>query len=128
LEEVADELKSAYDNLPMVGKFATGFAGAFVATRAVVHSAVGAAKFVGASYVASEVLNYSGAFDRLSEESKDKLDDIKKGTLKLVNKYRSQIRRRIQPAGIRNAIQAAATKEKAAAVGAATGVFLGLTM
>lgn len=76
----------------------------------------------------SEVLNYSGAFDKLSEESRDKIDDVKKGALKMVNKYRSQIRRRLKPEGIRNAIQAAATKEKAAAAGAATGVFLGLTM
>lgn len=52
LAEVADELKSAYDKLPTVGKFATGFAGAFVSTRIVVQSAVGAAKVVGATYVA----------------------------------------------------------------------------
>lgn len=70
----------------------------------------------------------SGAFESLSEDSKDRIDDIKKTALRTVNKYRVELRRRLNPDKVRETIKEIAAKEKAAAAGAAAGVFFGLTM
>jgi hypothetical protein len=70
-------------------------------------------------------LNYSGALENMTEKNQDLIHKVKNSALKSVSNLRSEFRRRLNPAGIRNTIEEAVTTEKMAAFGFATGAFVG---
>lgn len=76
----------------------------------------------------SEGLNYAGAFDGVSNDSKAFLGKVKSSTLKSMKNLRSTVRKRVSPGGIRNTIEAGLTNEKMATMGVAAGAFAGLML
>mmetsp|Transcript_78 Transcript_78/g.119 ORF Transcript_78/g.119 Transcript_78/m.119 type:complete len:95 (+) Transcript_78:379-663(+) len=78
----------------------------------------------------SEVMDYTGVLDdiKIGGEAQATMNALKKKTLKTVNGFKSTIRRRLAPNGIKNTIEAAATKEKLATFGFAAGAFVGFML
>mmetsp|Transcript_12736 Transcript_12736/g.16756 ORF Transcript_12736/g.16756 Transcript_12736/m.16756 type:complete len:164 (+) Transcript_12736:81-572(+) len=123
--------ESYYDNLPANGKFATGAVAGFAASRFTVNRAVGALKFAGAAFIASEVIERTGVFDKvdlLSDENEARLEMAKRSLTKTVKKFSTRVKNELKPAKIEATINAAFKQEKMCTMGFASGAFAGLVI
>ena len=85
----------------------------------------------------SEVMNAAGVFDDIDlpdsvdsvlGDAKPFMEVAKKRTLTTINDLRTAVRAKINPAKLRENLEAALVKERMATLGAATGAFVGLAL
>jgi hypothetical protein len=75
----------------------------------------------------AEVLHYTGVVEELpglSKDQSDMLNNLKVTTIRHAEKFRVQVRRRLNP----NNVQAFVDKERMAAIGLASGAFVGVLL
>eukprot|EP00566_Odontella_aurita_P027477 CAMPEP_0113559950 /NCGR_PEP_ID=MMETSP0015_2-20120614/19171_1 /TAXON_ID=2838 /ORGANISM="Odontella" /LENGTH=168 /DNA_ID=CAMNT_0000461623 /DNA_START=39 /DNA_END=545 /DNA_ORIENTATION=- /assembly_acc=CAM_ASM_000160 len=126
---VVDPLWQKFEELPPKGKFATGAFAGFAATRIAVGTVTKTIKFAGAAFIASEVMNAAGVFDKIdidiSEEQSALLGRAKRRVTSTVNGFRQHVRQQLTPAKVQANIESALQKERMATIGAAAGAFAG---
>lgn len=153
---VLDSLKETYDELPDAGKFATGAVAGFGATRFTVNKVVTVVKLGGAIFIgyvvllfvdvisvdkkpgltliratctySSEALKASGALERVSEENMDMAQKVKASVVNTLDKYREGVRKRLHPESLRQNFKDALDKDRMAALGFASGCFVGCVL
>lgn len=126
---VVDPLWKRFEELPPKGKFATGAFAGFAASRIAVGTVTKTVKIAGAAFIASEVMNAAGVFDKLdmniSDEQSALLGTARRRLTSTVNGFRKKVRQQLSPAKIQANVESAVRKERMATLGAAAGAFAG---
>jgi hypothetical protein len=75
-----------------------------------------------------EALKYAGALDYVPEDNMAQIQKVKSSVVKVLDRYRVQVRRRLNPENLREAFDTALNKDKMATFGFATGCFVGCVL
>ena len=111
-------LKDKYEDLPPPGKFAATAVVGFFGSRVALKTFVGAAKVAGAAFIATEVLSASGVLDDMPpfvDDHVQTVTSVKDRVLLEADKFRKGVRKSLK-------------KEKMAALGFASGAFVGIIL
>jgi hypothetical protein len=76
----------------------------------------------------SEALKYAGALEYVPEENMKQIQKVKNSVADVVERFRLQVRRRLNPDNIREAFNTAVRRDKMATFGFATGCFVGCVL
>jgi hypothetical protein len=76
----------------------------------------------------SEALKYAGALEYVPEENMEQIQKVKKSVVDVVDRFRIQVRRRLNPSNVREAFNTAIKRDKMATFGFAAGCFVGCVL
>jgi hypothetical protein len=76
----------------------------------------------------SEALKYAGALDYVPDDNVEQIQKVKNSIVNALDRYRLQVRRRLNPENLRKAFDTALRKDKMTTFGFATGCFLGCVL
>mmetsp|Transcript_2348 Transcript_2348/g.3496 ORF Transcript_2348/g.3496 Transcript_2348/m.3496 type:complete len:174 (+) Transcript_2348:118-639(+) len=127
-KETIQPAKEKYEELPPKGKFGVGALAGYVATKTTVRSTVKAAKYTGAAFIISEVLNQAGVLEKVDIPAggNEMLQNVKQKVTGAVNDCRLAVRKHCSVDKARNIFQVAIKKDKMGTLGFTTGAVAGL--
>lgn len=111
-------LKEKYEMLPPAGKFVATAAAGFVGSRLALKTFVRAAKVAGCVFIASEVLSASGALDDMPPYIDEQVQAVAGAKNRVLREARK----------LHNGVREQLKKEKMAAIGFASGAFVGMAL
>lgn len=76
----------------------------------------------------SEALKYTGALEYVPEENMKQIQKVKNSVADVVDRFRLQVRRKLNPDNIREAFNTAFEKDKMVTFGFATGCLVGCVL
>jgi hypothetical protein len=123
-----DPLYEKYEELPPNGRFGVGLASGYVGTKVSIRSTVKAAKYTGAAFLLSEVLNQTGMLDKVapSGNGDEMLSKLKRKMSNTVNHCRSVARENLSYEKIQSCFEKCVKKDRMGTLGLTTGAVAGL--
>jgi hypothetical protein len=125
---VTQPLYEKYDELPGNGKFGVGAVGGYIATKLSIRTTVTAAKYTGAAFILSEVMNQAGLLDRVapSGNGDEMLFKVKRKVTKTVNDCRLAAKKHLSYETFKSGYETCVKKDKMGTLGLTTGAVAGL--
>lgn len=128
--ETLQPLIDQYDSLPPKGRFGIGCIGGYTVTKLSVRTAVRAAKYTGAAFILSEVLNHAGVLDPISDKMSDEGAEIanivRKKVKMVVNDCRMAVRNHVRLDKMREGYERCMERDQLGTLGFTTGAVAGL--
>lgn len=127
-KDAIEPICEKYDELPSQGKFGAGVVGGYTVTKLSVRTTVKAAKYTGAAFILSEVLNQAGILDHVSEDGEEIMLKARQKVTGVVNDCRLAVRKHLSYEKFRSCYEECMKKDKMGTLGFTTGAVASLVL